>query len=261
MQPVRIKIPLDVSTDTAEWSAAVENTVAPETATAAPPAGAQFHPPSAWVMALKNLRTQEKDLADYLYQTRTLPLLRVAAFKLESGPDETEGQFRQRVVDRLRTRKEAETEKVKQQFEGRQQALLRRLQNAQARVEKEKGEMASRGVDTALSFGVAVLGAFFGRKPLSVTTASRSAQGVRNAGRFMKEKGDARRAEEEVARTEEEVTAMATELEAKIAAVTGRFDPALYPVERFTLTPRRSDITEIRVWLQWEPVLELPGLR
>jgi hypothetical protein len=161
----------------------------------------------------------------------------------------------------LRTLKEGETEKVRQQYQGRQQVLLRRLRNAQTRMEKEKGEVTARGVDTALSFGVAVFGAFFGRKPLSVTTASRSAQGVRSAGRLMKEKGDARRAEEEIARVEEEITALAMELEEKITEVAARFDPSLYPVDRFTLTPRRSDIAEVRVWLQWEPVLDLPGLQ
>jgi hypothetical protein len=261
LQSVRLKIPLGESGDLPAWAAAVENRVAPETVTAAPPAGSQFFPLSAQVMALKNLRSQEKSLADHLYQTRTLSLQRVPALKLEAGPAETESQFRQRVADRLRTLKEEETEKVRQQYQGRQQTLFRRLQNAQDRMEKEKGEVASRGVDTALSFGVAVLGAFFGRKPLSVTTASRSAQGVRSAGRLLKEKGDARRAEEEVARIEEEIAALTTELEEKIAAVTGRFDSALYPAERFTLSPRRSDIAEARVWLQWEPVLDLPGLQ
>jgi hypothetical protein len=260
LQPVRLKIPLAGSFDAADWATAVENALAPETAAAQPPAGARFHPLPAQVMALKTLRSQEKSLADYLYQTRTLSLQRVAALKLEAGPEETESQFRQRVADRLRTLKEEETEKVRQLYRGREQAIQRRLQNAQVRMEREKGEVATRGVDTALSFGVAVLGAFFGRKRLSVTTASRSAQGVRSAGRLMKEKGDVRRAEEEVARVEEEIAALTTELEEKVAAVTSRFDPALYPAERFTLSPRRSDITEVRVWLQWEPVLDLPGL-
>jgi len=224
-----------------------------------PPAGAQYNSLPAWIMALKNLRGQEKSLADYLYQTRTMTLQRVAALKLESGPEETESEFQQRVADRLRSLKEAEVEKVRQLYQGREQAIVRRLQNAQARMEKEKSDVASRGVDTALSFGVAVLGAFFGRKALSVTTASRSAQGVRSAGRLMKEKGDARRAVEEVARIEEEIAALTAELEEKIASVTGRFDPSFYPVEKVTITPRRSDIAEVRVWLQWEPVLDLPG--
>ncbi|MHB8810404.1 MAG: ATP-binding protein [Desulfobulbaceae bacterium] len=259
LQPVRLKIPLTATHDAADWTAAVANTVAPETATAASPAGAQFHPLPAWLMALKNLRTQEKGLADFLYQTRTLSLQRVAVLKLESGPEETESQFRQRVADRLRTLKEAEIEKLRHQYQDREQAIARRLQNAQARMEREKGEVTARGVDTALSFGVAVLGAFFGRKPLSVTTATRSARGVRSAGQLMKEKGDARRAEEEVARVEAEITALATELEEKVTAVAGRFDPALYPAESFPLSPRRSDIAEVRVWLQWEPELTLPA--
>jgi hypothetical protein len=89
LQPVRLKIPLAATFDAAEWASAVENTVSPETVTVAPPAGVKFHPLPAQIMALKNLRDQEKGLADYLYQTRTLALQRVASLKIESGPEET----------------------------------------------------------------------------------------------------------------------------------------------------------------------------
>ncbi|MFZ5797259.1 MAG: ATP-binding protein [Desulfobulbaceae bacterium] len=260
LRQVRRKIPLDGSGETADWSGAADNALPLESLESVPPAGAKFRSLPAWVMPLKNLRAQEKRFADHLYQSATLPLLRVAALKLESAPEETESQFRQRVTDHLRTRKEAETEKIRRQYEGREQTLIRRLQSAQARMEREKSQVAARGVDTALSFGVAVLGAFFGRKALSVTTATRSAQGVRSAGRLMKEKGDARRAEEEVARVQEEIAALTAELEERVVEVAGRFDPALYPLESFSLTPRRSDIAEVQLWLQWEPELNLPGM-
>ena len=260
-QPVRIKISLDENATSWDWRAAVTNQVPLESTVTAAPAGARFQALPAQLMALKNLRAQEKGLTDHLYQNTSLSLQRVALLKLESRPEETESQFQQRLADRLRTLKDAEVEKLRQQYQGKQQVIERRLQNAQVRVEKEKGEATARGVDTALSFGVAVLGAFFGRKALSVSTATRSAQGVRSAGRLMKEKGDVRRAEEEIGRVEEEITALATELEGKIADISRRFDPVLYPVERFPITPRRGDIGEVRVWLQWEPVLDLPAVK
>jgi|GEM_PF-5347388 len=115
-------------------------------------------------------------------------------------------------------------------------------------------------MDTALSFGVAVFGALFGRKAVSVTTASRSAQGVRSAGRMIKEKEDVRRAEDEVKRIEEEIARLAEELQTKIAATADRYSPAGFIAESFAVKPRRSDIFDVKVYLQWEPVLDVSGL-
>ena len=256
VQAEHLKIPL-AGGRAPDWAAAQANPVAPEMTVAQPPVGVSFQALPAEVLAWKNLRDQEKRLVDFLYQSRTLSLQRVAALKLESSPGEGESQFQQRVADRLREMKATETEKLRQQYQDKQEGLERRLRTAHARVEKEKGEAASRGVDTALNFGVAVLGAFFGRKALSVSTATRSAQGVRSAGRLLKEKDDVRRAEEEIGRVEEEIAALTAELGEKTAGLAQRFDPARYPVERVLLSPRRGDITDVRVWLQWEPVLDL----
>ena len=65
--------------------------------------------------------------------------------------------------------------RLEEQYGKKQRQLETQLEKALSRVGKEQGEVRARGVETALSVGAAILGAFLGRKPLSMTTATRSA--------------------------------------------------------------------------------------
>ena len=262
LQDVRVRIPLNpsVSADFS-WDNSTLNSVQIEQLSQKPPSTGKFRALPAWFLKMKNLKSAEKKFSDYLYHTKELPLLRVLSLKLESVPGEEKGQFHQRVVDCLREKKEEAVGKLEERYRRKQKVLERRLEKAYDRIEKEKGDVKARGIDAALSFGLAVFGAVFGRKALSVSTASKSAQGMRSAGKVMKEKEDVRRASEEAGRVEEEVSMLAQELQDKIAAVADKYDPDQYPLESFSITPRRTDIFDVKVSLQWEPELDLPPLK
>ncbi|MDW7773457.1 MAG: DUF87 domain-containing protein [Desulfobulbaceae bacterium] len=257
---VNLRLPLKDITDI-DWSRAIENPVTPADSSPSRPQKARYFPLPATVSEAGAMLKYGDKLSDYLYRNRKLELLRVPSLKLESQPGEPENQFRKRVADLLRDKKEAEMKKVEEHFRNKHAVLERRLYKAQEKIEKEKGDITARKMDTALSFGIAVFGALFGRKGISVTDASRSAQGVRNAGRLMKEKEDVRRAEEEAARIEGEIAALAVEFQEKTAELAARFDPENFPAENFSINPRRADVHDIKVCIQWEPVLELADVR
>ncbi len=252
----RLPIPEEARVD---WTEAEPYPVDPADLAGSPPAGATFLIPPSWLQERRNLKPEEKAFAGYLYHSRRLELMRVEKLKLESRPGESEAAFRQRVASLLREKREAEAAKVEERFRRKQRQLETRLEKARARLEKEEGDVRARGVDTALSFGVALFGALFGRKALSVSTASRTARGMRSAGRLMKEKGDVQRARDELARLEEEMESLSLELQEKLAAIRERFDQERFPLQRFALAPRRSDIFDVRVCLLWEPVFDLSG--
>ncbi len=208
------------------------------------------------ISGLTSLAGPKKEFADFLYHSQRIRLWRVPELRLESRPGESEESFQQRLADQLREKKEIELARLTERLGKKQRQLENRLERALARVDKEKADVKTRGMDTALSFGVAVFGALFGRKPFSVTTASRSARGMRSAGRLYKEKQDVDRAMEEVERIEEELAILGRELEEKSAALGERFDPERYRIEPFAIKPRRSDIFSVRLCLLWEPDLD-----
>lgn len=252
-EKVCLRLPAGEKTMIFSWQKSVASPVDIEECLAGAQQGACFFPVSAELFDKKNITGLKRRLADYLYHEKKLGLLRVPSLKLESRPGESEEQFHLRRASLLREKKEEQAAKIEERFGRKQRQLQARLEKAMARLDKEKGDVKARSVDTALSFGVALFGAFFGRKGLSVTNASRSARGVRSAGRLMKEKGDVQRVEQEIDRLKQDLQALATELQDALMQINERFDPDGYPVETFALTPRRNDIYGVKVVLVWEP--------
>lgn len=254
-----LRLPVTGDIDNLDWQQAEEYTFEPGDCADKPVETSRFASLSPVFSSLRNLRGLEKEFDDFLYHSMRLPLLKVASLKLSSKPGETEAQFKKRVADLLREKKEVEADKIQERYAKKQRQLEIRLEKAYARLDKEKGDVTAKGIDTALSVGVAIFGALFGRKSLSVSTASRTARSMRGAGRVLKEKGDVQRAEDAVVLIQEDIDSLARELQEKLSALTDRFDPAKYDLQVVNITPRHSDIYNLRLCLVWEPVLELPA--
>ncbi len=218
------------------------------------PEGAKYYPLPGALSALSSLRSLEKEYADWLYQNRRLELFRVKDLQLESTPGETEADFMVRVGDCLRDRREQAVEKLRQRFEVKQKRLEARLEKALVKVEKERQDVQTKTADTLISFGTAVLGAFFGRRAFSATNIRRAATGVRGVGRVSRERGDVKRAEDEVVRLREDIDLMATEIEEKVTDLSEEYAVEKYTTEVFAIKPRRADIFDLEAVLLWEAV-------
>src|SRR5690606_36420103 len=103
-------------------------------------------------------------------------------------------------------------DKVRKRYAGKATTLDNRLLRARQAIEREAGQAKSRMVDTAVSFGTALLGAVLGRKRLSVTSASRVGTAIRSAGSARKQAADVARARE----TEQQVLAQIEQLNAEL---------------------------------------------
>ena len=165
---------------------------------AEPPRGSFYYPLPPVIARLKDFRGFTKKFTDYLYHNKRLELFRVKNSSFESEPGEKLGDFKVRFNDYLREQKDEVVEKLREKFEVKQDRLEKKLSSALDRVEKEKGDVRAKTTDSIISFGVAVVGAFFGRKALSVSNIGKAATGMRSVGRVAKEKADVNRAEEKV---------------------------------------------------------------
>ncbi|MDX9834152.1 MAG: DUF87 domain-containing protein, partial [Desulfobulbus sp.] len=84
---LRLELPLDPAG--ADWGRAVETGFALADLPEEPPAGAAFVELPAELTVRRDFTDEEKRLADHLYRSHTLQLLRVRAYGLESQPDES----------------------------------------------------------------------------------------------------------------------------------------------------------------------------
>lgn len=252
---VKIRCYLDESFLRPDWEGAEEFDYGLDECTLEAPTHSSYYGLPEELTSLRDFRPLEKHFADHLYQNKRLELFRVKNTDFESEPGETIGDFKVRFSNMLREQKEEAVEKLRVKYQGVQERLERKLETALDRLDKEKVDVQSKTTDSLISFGVAVVGAFFGRKALSASNIGRAATGMRSIGRVAKEKSDVKRAEGNVEELQEEIAELAEEIEVKIDEVASTYTLENYEIETFAIKPRRSDIFNVRVALLWEMVV------
>jgi hypothetical protein len=101
--------------------------------------------------------------------------------KLVSQTKETEAEFRIRLSQAARERRDSEIEKLRVKYAPKLDALLERKRKAEQKVAKEKEQAKQQWWQTGISIGTSVLGAVLGRKMGSATNVGRVATSARSA--------------------------------------------------------------------------------
>jgi len=106
-------------------------------------------------------------------------------------------------------------------------------------------------MQTAISLGATLLGAFLGRKAMSAGTVGRAATTARSATRAASERQDIDRAAQGVEATKQRMADLQSQFDAEAAALAAGGDRAA--IESVTVRPRKSDLTVEQVVLLWMP--------
>jgi hypothetical protein len=210
---------------------------------ALPPAAARPESYTAW----------KKDLANYLYQNRTLKLWKYAPLKQVSEVGESERDFRVRLSHLVHEKRDLAVEKLRKRYAPKLARLEERLRKAEARVSKEESQYGQQKVQTAVSFGATILGALFGRKMASVGTVGRATTSMRGVGRIAREKEDIVRAQKEVEVIQHKLVELEEEFKEKIAQMQEEFIPEDLELEEVQIQPRKGDISVGTIALIWTP--------
>lgn len=199
--------------------------------------GAQFMEVPRDVRDPKVFKTLQKNLEELLSRTAIVETLECKSLKLKSQPGEEPAKFHERVSQEIRTRRDAELDKIRQKFQARIEREQDQVARAQERVDRERAEARHAQMDSALSVGTSILGAFMGRSVVSAVRNSAS-----SASRSSRAQADIGRAEDALAREMEDVTKLGEELERELEASARKFDPANFPVESKPVFPKKQDI-------------------
>jgi uncharacterized protein YcfJ len=194
-----------------------------------------------------------KSLESHLYQRGQLDLLVCDALASSSQPGETEGDFRARLSQALRERRDALVEKLRVKFAPRLATLQDRIRRAEGGVAREQSQYSQQKMQSAISIGASVLGAIFGSRRVGTGTIGRAATAARSAGRIGREKDDIARAEDTVETLRQRLAALNEECERDIADLQSKLDPQAIAIRPVRLAPRKSDIAVGRVTLLWVP--------
>ena len=207
--------------------------------------------PFAGVKAAQVKKWQTR-LKRWVRTDRPVVLLRSAALKATSLPDETEGEFRARLQQMGNELRDRKVETLKKRYEGKTKTLNDRLLRARQAVERESQQVSKRKLDAAISVGSAILGAVLGRR-ISATSAGRIGTAVKGYGGVQKEKGDVIRARERVAALEADLAALAADFEDQVAALDDAYDAQSDSLKELPIRAKSTDIDVRFIGIGYRP--------
>ncbi len=239
-------IPLD-------WDQAEDIALAPEELQTSPLPGANFADLPSIARKTKSYSKWNKSLLRWVRQNRPLMLYRSKQFKLTSHPTESKSEFLSRLNQAAREKRDLEVEKLRRKYSAKFNTLQRRLMRAEQALQREQEQAKSKKMETMVSFGTAILGAFLGRKAVSTRSATRFGTAMKSAGRMRKERMDVARAQQTAEAVKQEMAGLDQQLQSDIDSLETRYDPAAEQLDEVMVKPKSTDISLEAFGLTWMP--------
>jgi hypothetical protein len=240
--------PVDV-----DWSQAVSLDLPVEDLESEAQENSQFITVPLQATKAKSYITWRKDFASWIYRNQRLELLESPSLDIVSNPGESERDFRVRLQQMSREKRDEAVEKLRRKYAPKFEQLEDRKRRAEQTVEREREQAKGQKLQTAISFGATLLSSFMGRKRASMSTLGRATTAVRGAGRSWKEAEDVDRAEDTVAAIDQKLADLDAEFKAETATLERAFDSQTERLETVSLKPTKANIAVKLLTLAWAP--------
>jgi hypothetical protein len=248
---------LEESPAALDWDSAVEfNPIAIE---AMPIKDGEYADLPKAAQNISNYRKWNKDLLRWVRQNRSLMLLRSKSFGMISQLGESEGEFRLRLAQIMREKRDLEVEKLRKKYDKQFTTLKDRLMRAEQAIAREDEQAKASKIQTAISFGTAILGAFLGRKAVSAISAQRVGTAMRSASRVQKEKMDVAMAQERAEAVRLQLSELDGRLKEDIDAIEHSMNAEAVELEKIIIRPKSTDIALEIFGLAWMPFRKNAG--
>jgi hypothetical protein len=194
------------------------------------------------------------DFREWLYRSQALQVFRSPSLQVASRPGESEKDFRLRLQQSGRERRDQLLERIRQRYAARLSSLQERIRRAEQAVEREKEQAKQQKMQTAISVGVTILDAFLGgRKAVRSGTIGRATTAARSAGRILKEGQDVGRAQENVQALRQQLAELEAQVTRESEALKSAVDPLSEELQTLEVRPKKTDISVRVLSLGWAP--------
>jgi hypothetical protein len=245
--------PVTDETVPVDWEKGDEAPVALSDLEKSPREGAQFSDLPSLAGRAKSYEGWSKDFSAWVYGNRKTDIFRSPGLQAFSNPGETERDFRIRLQQVSREQRDRMTEALRKKYAPKKAALEERLRRAQQTVDREAEQAKQQKMQTVISVGATLLGAFMGRKVLKAATLGRATTAARGVSRSLKESQDIGRAEDTVESVKKQTADLDALFQVEVEALSAKTDPLTETLETVTLRPKKSDISVRLVALAWAP--------
>ena len=216
-----------------------------------PAAGAEYAECPASLLRASNYTAWAKKLRTWVRTDRPLRLLKSAAMKAVSLPDENERDFRIRLQQLGNEQRDIKVGKLRQAYEAKVTRLEDRLMAAEQAHDRESEQASGSKLDTALSVGTAILGAMLGRKRVSATSVGRAGTAARRAGNMRKQIGDVKRAQEKITKIEQDIEDLKERFDADVEVMDDAYNAQTDTLEEVLVRARSTNIQIDWLGLAW----------
>jgi hypothetical protein len=238
---------------TLDWNNAIAINVPVEDLQAEPEEQADFAEVPAKATKPKAYGTWNKDFATWIYRNHRLELFESPNLEVASNPGETERDFRVRLQQLARERRDDAVEQLRRKYAPKFEQLEERKRRAEQAVQQQQEQAQGQKYQTAISFGATLLGSLLGRKKTSLGTLGRATTAARGVSRSMKEAEDVDRAEENVAAVAQKLADLEAEFKSETSTLESAFDPQTEELSKVSLKPKKVNIDVKLVALAWAP--------
>ncbi len=155
--------------------------------------------------------------------------------KIIGTPFEGENEFRRRLEQDARERRDAEIRRLREKYAAKAQTAAAKIARINQTLAQQQAQAGAAKIQTAISVGTAILEALFGGRKLGVGNISRAGTAARGVSRAMKESSDVGAVQERLAAAQAEADAIESEVQSLIASIPAPTDAADAPVENLRL--------------------------
>jgi hypothetical protein len=234
------------------WDDASEAGIALSDLEKSPADGASFEDVPTEAGKSKNFQTWNKSFAAYLYGNQKIDLLKNTATGEISKPNESERDMRVRLQQSVREQRDSQVEALRAKFAPKIAAMQERIRRAQQAVDRESAQASQAKIQTAISIGTTLIGAFLGRKAVSRSTLGTATTAMRGVGRSIKEQEDVGRANESVEALQGYLNDAEAQLQSEIQALDTK-SAQNEPLETINIKPKKTSISVQLLALAWAP--------
>ncbi len=246
-------VELDEGPVAVDWDSAEKHELRAEELLNSAEEGARFSDCPTAAAKEKNYTKWRKDFSQWLRRNEVVTLYRCKKYKLTSSANESEGEFRARLQQTANEKRDIAVQKLRKRYASKANTLENRLLRAQQTIEREKQQSTRKKLDTAVSFGTAILSAVLGRKKISASSAGRIGTAIRSASGARKEAGDVDRARATAEKVRNDIAALEATLEGEVAELDDAFDAQDEVLDELIVKPKVSDINIEVFGLLWVP--------
>jgi hypothetical protein len=203
----------------------------------------------------KNYLAWARGFSTWVFGQSKLDLLRSPSTSQVSKPAESEKDFRLRLQQSFREQRDAATEALKLKYAAKTASLEAKVRSAQNAVDREESQAQGAKLQTAISLGSTILGAFLGggRSMVNRSVLGRATTTVRGVGRSVQQGQDVTRPKADLEVVQQQLQELQDQFNQEVAALQAKIDPQNEVFETLTLRPKKTDVTVQLASLLWVP--------